>query len=312
MERKLLVAVDGSVYSSNTIHYLHTLFHDEPDVAFHLYSAVPYGSLPTGHELLEETDLISTLGPQGQKKFSSARRYINKAREQLERAGIAAERISSDVHLSRAGVGADIIHEARRGLYDALVIGRRGLGKLEQLFMGSISTTVLEKCHDVPIWIIDGQVDSRKFLVPVDGTPHTLRAVDHLCFMVKGVPAVDITLFHSKAILAQRPEIDLETCAEQWGPDWCQEHFNREDSHFHGPEQLLIESGFPADRIHRLETSQGIHPSRQIVRQALLDDLGTIVMGKRPDDANKGKGILGSVSGRVVAMAVNASIWIVG
>jgi len=35
-------------------------------------------------------------------------------------------------------------------------------------------------------------------------------------------------------------------------------------------------------------------------------------MGRRPDDANKGKGILGSVSGRVVAMAVNASIWVVG
>jgi len=310
MKRKILVAVDGSVYSSNTIHYLRTLFHGQQEVSFHLYSAIPYGSLPTGHELLDETDLISTIGPAGQKKFSTARRYINKAKDQLVREGIEPERISSDVHLSRAGVAADIIQEARRGLYDALVIGRRGLGKLEQLFMGSISTTVLEKCHDVPIWIIDGQVDSRKFLVPVDGTPHNLRAVDHLCFMVKDVPEVDITLFHSKAILAQRPEIDLETCFNQWGPEWCREHFNREDSHFHGPEQLLTESGFPADRIHRLETSQGIHPSRQIVRQALLDDLGTIVMGRRPGDANKG--IIGSVSGRVVAMAVNTSIWIVG
>ena len=310
MERKILVAVDGSVYSSNTIHYLRTLFHDRQEVSFHLYSAIPYGSLPTGHELLDETDLISTLGPAGQKKFSTSRRYINKAKDQLVRAGIAPERISSDVHLSRAGVGADIIREARRGLYDALVIGRRGLGKLEQLFMGSISTTVLEKCHDVPIWIIDGRVDSRKFLVPVDGTFHTLRAVDHLCFMVRDVPEVDITLFHSKAILAQRPAIDFDKCSDHWSPDWCHEHLTLEDSHFHGPEQLLTESGVPADRIHRLETSLGIHPSRQIVRQALLDDLGTIVMGRRPGDANKG--IIGSVSGRVVAMALNTSIWIVG
>jgi len=310
MERKILVAVDGSVYSSNTIHYLRTLFHGQPAVSFHLYCAMSSGSLPTGHELLNETDLITTLGLQGQKKLSTADRYINKARDQLVRKGIAPERISSDAHLSRAGIAADIVQEARRGLYDALVIGRRGLGKLEQLFMGSVSAAVLEKCYDVPVWIIDGRVDSRKFLVPVDGSAHTLRAVDHLAFMVKDVSDVEITLFHSKAILAQRTEIDFDLCSEHWSADWCHEHLTREDSHFRGPEQLLIESGIPADRIRRQETAMGLHPSRQIVRQALLDDLGTIVMGRRPGDASKG--ITGSVSGHVVAMAVNTSIWLIG
>ena len=310
MERKILVAVDGTVYSSNTIHYLHTLFHDQPAVLFHLYSSISAGSLPIGHELLSETDLISTLGLKGQKKFATAERYINKARDKLVRGGIAPERISSDAHLSRTGIAADIVYEARRGLYDALVIGRRGLGRLEKFFIGSVSTNVLEKCYDVPVWIIDGKVDSRKFLVPVDGSTHTLRAVDHLAFMVKDVPEVEITLFHSKAILAQRSEIDFDRCSELWSADWCHEHLTREDSHFHGPEQLLIENGIPADRIRRLETSMGIHPSRQIVRQALIDDIGTIVMGRRPEDANKG--ITGSVSGRVAVMAVNTSIWVVG
>lgn len=310
MNRKLLVAVDGSVYSSNTTSYLHRLFQNQTNVAFHLFSAIPSGQLPTGHELLDDQDLVSTMGPLAQKKFSTATRYINKARDQLVRHGIEPGRITSRVHLSRAGVVSDIIQQARAGLYDALVIGRRGLGKLEQLFMGSVSTGVLEKCHDVPVWIIDGRVDSRKFLVPVDGTPHTLRAVDHLCFMVKDNPAVEITLFHSSAIFARRPVVAVESFYDHWNPEWCQEHLRRPDSHFHGPEQLLVESGIPAAGIHRLETSMGLHPSRQIVRQALLDDLGTIVMGRRPEDANKG--ITGSVSGRVVAMAVNTSIWLVG
>jgi len=162
----------------------------------------------------------------------------------------------------------------------------------------------------VPIWIIDGQVDSRRFLVPVDGSAHTLRAVDHLCFMVKDIPEIEITLFHSKAILAQRAPLEIDTCEIHWGEEWCGEHFNREDSYFHGPEQLLLDNGFPADRIHRLETSMGLHPSRQIVRQALLDEHGTIVMGRRADDAKKG--IIGSVSGRVIAMALNTAIWVVG
>jgi nucleotide-binding universal stress UspA family protein len=310
MKRKLLVAVDGSVYSSNTIYYLCRLFHNQANIAFHLFSAILWGQLPNGHELLDDKDLVSTLGPKAQKKIATARRYVNKAREQLVREGIDPKRITSHVHLSRTAVVAGIIQEARQGLYDALVIGRRGLGKLERLFMGSVSTSVFEKCYDVPIWIINGQVDSRKFLVPVDGTPHTLRAVDHLCFMVKNNPEVEITLFHSSAILARRPVVAVEQFHDYWSPEWCQEHLSREDSHFHGPEQLLIESGIPADRIRRLETAMGIHPSRQIVRQALLDDIGTIVMGRRPEDTNKG--ITGSVSGRVVAMAVNTSTWVVG
>ena len=53
-----------------------------------------------------------------------------------------------------------------------------------------------------------------------------------------------------------------------------------------------------------------MYPSRQIVRQALMDDFGTIVMGRRPEEMKKG--FSGSVSGDVLAMAVDTAIWIVG
>jgi hypothetical protein len=92
--------------------------------------------------------------------------------------------------------------------------------------------------------------------------------------------------------------------------EWCELHLSRPDSHFHGPEQLLLDSGFPASRIHRLETRKGIYPSRQIVREAMIDNFGTIVMGRRGQDIKKGWA--GSVSGQVIAMAQDTAIWIVG
>ena len=76
------------------------------------------------------------------------------------------------------------------------------------------------------------------------------------------------------------------------------------------PRQMLINSGFPPERIHRRETKKGMYPSRQIVRQALIDDFGTIVMGRR--DKEIVKGVFGSVTEKVVAMSVDTTIWIVG
>lgn len=310
MERKILVAVDGSVYSANTLDYLEGLFGGLADIHLHLLTVVPCGAMPPGKEWLDELDLMSMLSPEASRRFAGAKRAMRDAEKKLARAGMKPEQLSTEVCLSQTTVADDILRKAREGLFDALVIGRRGLGKLEEMFLGSISETVLDKCHDLPVWIVDGQVDSRKFMVPVDGSPETLKAVDHLSFILRDNPFAEITLFHSKAIFAQHPTREVHQFHGTRDPDWCAKHLMRLDSHFHGPQQLLVDSGFPEERIHRLETHVGIYPSRQIVRQALMDGFGTIVMGRRGKDASKG--LLGSVSGRVLAMAIDTALWVVG
>ena len=82
------------------------------------------------------------------------------------------------------------------------------------------------------------------------------------------------------------------------------------DLYFLAPRQMLLNSGFPDEHIHRLETKKGMYPSRQIVRQALIDDFGTIVMGRRHREM--AKGVFGSVTEKVLAMSVNTAVWIVG
>jgi nucleotide-binding universal stress UspA family protein len=53
-----------------------------------------------------------------------------------------------------------------------------------------------------------------------------------------------------------------------------------------------------------------MYASRQIVRQALIDDYGTIVMGRR--DKEIIKGVFGSVTEKVLAMSVDTAVWVVG
>ena len=310
MERKILVAVDGSPHSFNVLRYIGNLFSEVSEFRFHLLYIVSAGSLSAGKEWLDESELLNTLSKEGRHRYGAAKRYIGEAVLQLARRGIDPEQVTTSVQLARMGVADDILQEARKGLYDALLIGRRGLSKLEQVFMGSISSSLLDKCHDVPIWMIDGAIHSAKVLVPMDGSVHALKAVDHLAFILHDNPKAEITLFHSSAMLASKGVSDIHDFKAQWGEEWCELHINGTDDLFHAPAQILRESGFPEKRIHRLHTHRGIYPSRQILRQAVVDEFGTIVMGRRGGEAQKG--IFKGVSDQVMAMAEGMAIWIVG
>ncbi len=310
MQRKILAAVDGSVYSSNILHYLSRLFKGQNNVFFNLLCVVPGGPFVPGREWLDEQEIITAMQPAARNRYAAAGHYMKSATRQLIRNGINPEQISTQVRISRIDVATDILNEARKGLYDALIIGRRGLTKLEELIIGSVSTSVLEKCHNVPIWIVDGKIDSHKFLLPVDETPHALQAIERLCFILKGNPYAEVTLFNSPSMFARKSAVEPEFFYEHWEKAWCDLHLSGPDSLFHAPEQLLLENGFPRDRIHRIHTSMGIDPSRQILRQALIDDFGTIVMGRRGKDVKKG--IFRGVSDRVILMAEEVAILIVG
>lgn len=310
MERKILVAVDGSSYSNNTLSYLGTLFGPIAEMKLHLFSVVSCASLPPGQEWLGEKELINSLPTDAQKRLRAARAYMLTAISKLTKLGVSAERITSEVRLARSTIAEDIRHEGCQGSYDAIVIGRRGLTKLGELMLGSVSASLFEKAHNIPLWIIDGKVNSHKFLVPVDGSFCSLMAVDHLAHILAGCSHCQITLFHSTAMLSTVRTLNPQELYDHWGRAWCEEHLGRPDSLYHAPKQVLLESGIPEENIGWLHSAKGIEAARQILRQALIDDYGTIVIGRRGEEINKG--FFRGVSDRVVLMGEEVAIWIVG
>jgi nucleotide-binding universal stress UspA family protein len=310
MERKILVAVDGSSYSNNTLQYLGSLFAPVKEMKLHLFTAIRCSAVPPGKEWLSEQELMNSLPPDAQKNLRTAKTYMRTAIGKLEKLGISTDRVTTEVRLARSTVADDILHDGRKGLYDAIVIGRRGLSKLEEIVMGSISASLFERSHDVPLWIIDGQVDSSKFLVPIDGSFCSMMAVDHLSHILAGSKHCRITLFHSTAMLSTVRILEPQELYARFGREWCEEHLSRPDSLFHAPKQLLMDNGIPEENIQWLHTAKGIEAARQILRQALIDDYGTIVIGRRGEDVNKG--FFRGVSDRVVQMGEQVAIWIVG
>ncbi len=309
MEKKILMAVDGSFRSLNEVHYFGQMFEGAKDICVHLVCIVPAGQMPEGSDWLDARDRRNLMSAGTKRQFDGAKEHLKRAVHHLERHGFAKEQLTTSVELSTVNVAADLVKMARSGLYDALLVGRRGIGRLQALLLGSVTKSILEKCWDIPIWVVDGHVDSRKILVSVDGSSHILKAVDHLGYIFKDIPGVDITLFHSTALFATRSEKQMAKCETVFGEEWCHLHLQRDDYIFHPAEEILRESGFDMDHVHRLEDSRGLDPARDIALQAWHKDFGTIVMGRRDPDVRKG--VLGGVSDRLLANTSDIAIWLI-
>lgn len=307
MNKTILVAIDGSVYSGNSLDYLARLFKGDPSLLIHLLSIAPSGG--AGKEWMFEVDPHRSQSPEAEKRARQARRTLKEAEERLVRNGLAAERIESRVRIA-SGISNAIREEAERGQYDCVLIGRRGLGAVGSMFFGSTSGELVEKCHRTPLWIVDGQVTEDRFLLAVHSRPSSLMAADHLAFMLKDHPTAEILLYHSNAVFSsQQPSRD-EEFHEQWGREWCEQYLDIENFLFHAHAQLLAENGIPRRRISQLPMQMHLDIGSDLLRQAKQHRCGTIVIGRRRRDQHKGQ--LTGVSDKTLKQAQNIAVWLAG
>lgn len=309
MKKKILIAIDGSIYSSQSLEYIALLFADTPAIHFHLMICISSSEsiLPV------PTDNRNSLFPEplgfGRKR-QTAQSCLEKATDKLARLGIASERITSSVEISGQDIAITIQHQAEHLLMDSILVGRRGLNYVSEMLLGSVSATLLKNCHEIPLWIIDGEVRKRNFLVPVDGSIPSLLAIDHLAHIMEGRKDITFFLFHCHRFLGKKIEANLESCYPVWGKEWCDTHLTGDNHIFDGPTQLLIEAGIPESNIITLSEVPDLDVAHGIIRQAHKHHCGTIVIGRRGDGTTKG--ILGGVSDRTLKHSQDIALWVIG
>lgn len=309
MKKKLLIAVDGSIYSSQSLEYIALLFANDSDIHFHLMTCIiaNEGVMPAASD---RRDSLLPDAPGVGKKKLAAQGLLQKATDKLVRLHIPPERINSSVALSGQDIGATIQRQAEQLLVDSILIGRRGLNTLSEMLLGSVSATLIQKCHKIPLWILDGEVPNRNLLAPVDGSLPSMLAIDHLAHIMEGRRDITIFLFHCHRFLEKKNEANPEAFYQVWTKEWCDLHLADDNHLFRGPTQLLIEAGIPEDKIIILPETSDVEAAHGILRQADKHHCGTIVIGRRGDGT--AKGILGGVSDRTVKHAQDIALWVVG
>lgn len=295
MNRKILVAVDGSVHSSSCLDYLIRLFRNDKELHVDLLGVVSaYAATPVQIE-------------ERRKRFCS---YLQDADNRLMRNGFSEERLSCSVSTGAFGAAAAIHQHLLRGKHDSLLIGRRGMGRIGELLLGSVSAELLNRCHETPIWLLDGNVASNRFLLAVNSSPNSLLAADHLAFILSGCPDTEIFLYHSYALFGSAPAAPLEDFERQWGADWCAKHLDFDTCLYQAHTKILLDNGIEKRQITPVLPHRDFEVGHDLLRQAERHGCGTIVTGRR--SAEVARGLLGGVSDRMVRQAENLAVWIVG
>ena len=308
MDKKILVTIDGSVYSNNSLDYLGSLFSGQEQFSFHLLSCISSSS--TLPEAADSRNSLMPENPTHQKNMGTARIRLKKSMDRLVQHVITPDRVTTAVLSGGTNISATIQHEANRLLVDAVTVGRRGIGRVGEMLMGSVSGSLFKRCHSTPLWIIDGDIQPENLLLPLDRTVHSLMAIDHLCHILAGRTDLTIHLFHCRRLFGTAKKNVSEEIYRKWEEKWCGDVDNEDDFLLHGPVRQLIDAGIPRENLNILPRSIDLEESHSIMRTARQLKCGTIVMGRR--GVGMAKGLFGGVSDRTLNRVQNMALWIVG
>ena len=307
MNKKILIATDGSTYSNQALLYAAQLFGDKMDITFHLLNCTRqgHGALP------EPADNQNSLFPsstENESRCNAANSCLKQAKERLYRLGIITDRVTSSV-VAAGNVAQAIQSTAEHLLVDCILIARRGIGFVGEMLLGSVSADLFRKCHQIPLWIIDGEVTSKNILIALDGSCNSLMAVDHLAHILSGREDVGIFLYHCQRIFHNKSGL-REQLHPKWDEDWCNTYLTGKKDIYDAPLQLLREADIPENQVTILPETAHIDKSSSIISQARRHQCSTIVMGRRR--AGMKRRIWGEVTTRTIKNTQNMALWIVG
>ncbi len=310
MDKKVLIGVDGSNHALWAVDYVGLMSLAIPDLWATVYHVVRSVPPPVLHGDPHDAQNFRLAQRMQQLMHERASAVTDKASERLKATGFKADRISDKAQTRGLGLARDLVLEGSQGLYDAIVLGRRGLSKVQELFLGSVTNKVVQHADRVAVWVVGGKVKNRRILCAVDNSRGSLRAVDHLAFMLMGSRDYEVTLFHAGPDLDSLPSVEPE---EDESKEMAREldHYDSEQSASFNSQALLLfkEHGLDPDRIRTISSRRSGSISNAILKEAVKSDCGTVVLGRRGEG---GAFWLGHVSDKVLAKASDLAVWVVG
>ena len=312
MEKKLLITVDGSSASDHAVDYVGLM---EGAMIRELRVTLLYVMNPIPpimrRDAQRNPDTFKRVRALEKKNRQDAAHILDRAKERLVRHGMDSEAIETKALPRASDAARDILFEAEHGMYDAVVLGRRGVSKAQELFVGSVTNKVVQHAERLPVWVVGGQVTSLKVLCAVDGSEGALKAVDHLSFMLGENPETRITLFHVGATLGNYCTLDF---GKDELPEGIEEDIMHADSEcmddfYARAISILMDAGFDPGQVEAKTREGGLSVSGAIIDEAKKGDYGTIVVGRRGENRSF---FLGHVSDKVVTKGSGKAVWIVG
>jgi nucleotide-binding universal stress UspA family protein len=291
LDRHLLVALSAHSKAGAGIEFITHFFTAREHVGLTLFHIPANQAAVWAEEASYET--LDALETRVAASAGKGRRLVADARRTLVDAGFDPEKIVDKVVTPQMGKGHDLIREAARGRYDAVVLGRRAQVGLGEIMDKSLSRQLLEGLsHSIsfPLWICRlPEHDRRNVLLCVDGSPPSERMTDHVGFMLAREPGHTVTVFHVSPGGADTPEVRKVTDRTV---------------------ALLVEAGMPEERI-AVTVRAGTSPARLIEAEYHAGRYAAVAIGS----SGAGRGLwdrlfVGSVARTVFDDLSGAALWV--
>ena len=79
---------------------------------------------------------------------------FDKAKVELVKAGVSPDKISCKIGQGGGNSGNAIIEEAEKHHFDTIVVGRRGISRVEEFLMGRVSNKVIHLAREKTVWVV--------------------------------------------------------------------------------------------------------------------------------------------------------------
>ncbi|MGV8074472.1 MAG: universal stress protein [Syntrophobacteraceae bacterium] len=210
----------------------------------------------------------------------------------LVKRGLCKKNITPILKFQKFGTAADIVNEGIAGGFDAVVLGRRGLTRFQELFEKSIVSKLMEERLHIPVWTCrKPALSTKNVLLCADGSEQSMRAAEHVARMVTDEPRHFISILH--VLVPDKKELlDPDSIIDQ-------------------TRSVLQGAGIPDKRIREI-AERGSSPANVILDKANKYKYAAVAMGRSGADHAPLRDIfMGSASTKVLRSLTSAAAWLV-
>jgi len=299
----ILVCYDGTPASYKILSYLKELFCNT-EIEITLLKIIPYPAVSETAErnlykkLLKEVEIEE----KAKEDYLRAEKELKEVSERLKEAIPA--KIYTKVLFKYGDVAESIINFSKENMFDAIVVGRRGLSKIATFILGGV-TQKLVVSSPIPIWLVRGENWNKKVLVCLDLGETGLKLVDYVSFIFSHHKDVELTFLHVFYPFSDLKhfEGDIEKLVELTKNEEYREFFTKIRS-------SIIENEMPLERIKFIFKRGFLGPAGEIIRTAKKGNYTTLVVGRRGRGKTR-EFLFGSVSQKIIFYFEDRAIWVV-
>ena len=292
MSLHFLVNISSDTENLNGVRFFSSFFQESQGLSITLFHISRLDSSDSSAALMEMWKNPEE-GVEG-KLTTGAYKALNRARRHLRNKNMTIEHMKTKTVQERYGKVRDILAEGTAGLYDALILGRRATYALQWVFDrpgDEIPQAIIrESSLNCPLWVCTEPEEGRKnVLLCVDGSASSMRAVDHVGFVLNHVPEHSITLFQVSSSSALNVAKNFDDAIE-----------------------ILTRHGISEERII-LKEGSGLSVSGAILAEKNRGNYAAVAIGLEGNHEGGALGALG-IKGGTAATLINsiskASLWI--